>query len=116
MTSRGATQRLERKSWKTSASNQMASVKQEEENTTSDISGSQITHDDLCRKHNKPFEYIHRPHEASSTRKFKGKKIHLKPGKYILRGEPGIDHLDEFSRHIVWGNPVKLYNHNVLRL
>ena len=80
----------------------MASVKQEEANTTSDISGSQITHDELCRKHNKPFEYIHRPREVSSTRKFKG--------------ELGIDHLDEFSRHIVWGNTVKLYNHNVLRL
>ncbi|XP_044371839.1 uncharacterized protein [Triticum aestivum] len=64
----------------------MTAVKQEEADTTSDISGSQITHaEPLCRKHNKPFEYIHRPRKAGSIQKFKGKKIQLKPGKYILR-------------------------------
>ena len=83
-----------------------------------------ITAEPLCRKHNKPFEYIHRPRKAGSIQKFKGKKIQLKPGKYILRGkgyitlliattakwynfiqfnigEPCIHYLDEFSRHIV---------------
>ena len=80
----------------------MTAVKQEEADTTSDISGRQITHaEPLCRKHNKPFEYIHRPRKAGSIQKFKGKKIQLKPGKYILRGEPCIHYLDEFSRHIV---------------
>ena len=101
------------------------------------------TDEPLCRKHNKRYEYIHRPCKASSIQKFKGKKIHLKPGKYILRGksyitllipttltttakrysfiqfnigEPCIHYLDEFSRHIVWGNTVKLYNHNVRAL
>ncbi|XP_044376413.1 uncharacterized protein [Triticum aestivum] len=70
----------------------------------------------LCQKHNKPYEYIHRPHKANSIQKFKGKKIHVKPRKYILRGEPCIHYLDEFSHHIVWGNTVKLYNHNVRTL
>ncbi|XBI94253.1 hypothetical protein VPH35_030937 [Triticum aestivum] len=72
----------------------MAAVKQEEVDTTNDTSGGQITH-------------------ASSIQKFKGKKIHLKPGKFILRGEPCKHYLDEFSRHVVWGNTVRLYNHNV---
>ncbi|XP_044374758.1 uncharacterized protein [Triticum aestivum] len=88
-------------------------VKQEEVDTANDTSGGQITHDEpLCRKHNKRYEYIHRPRKASSIQKFKGKKIHLKPGKYILRGEPCKHYLDEFSRHVVWGNIVRLYNHN----
>ena len=62
----------------------MTAVKQEEADTTGDISGGQITHG-----------------KAGSIQKFKGKKIQLKPGKYILRGEPCIHYLDEFSRHIV---------------
>ncbi|XBI83733.1 hypothetical protein VPH35_092203 [Triticum aestivum] len=85
----------------------MAAVKQEEVDTTNDTSGGQITHDEpLCRKHNKRYEYIHRPR----------KKIHLKPRKFILHGEPCKHYLDEFSRHVVWGNIVRLYNHNVRAL
>ncbi|VAH12653.1 unnamed protein product [Triticum turgidum subsp. durum] len=95
----------------------MAAVKQEEVDTANDTSGGQITHDEpLCRKHNKRYEYIHRPRKASSIQKFKGKKIHLKLGKSILRGEPCKHYLDEFSRHVVWGNTVRLYNHNVRAL
>ena len=101
------------------------------------------TDEPLCRKHNKRYEYIHRPRKASSIQNFKGKKIHLKPGKSILRGknyitlpipsalatatekynfvqfnigEPCNHYLDEFSRHVVWGNTVRLYNHNVRAL
>ena len=101
------------------------------------------TDEPLCRKHNKRYEYIHRPRKAGSIQKFKGKKIQLKPGKYILRGknyitllipsalatttekynfvqfnigEPCKHYLDEFSRHVVWGNTVRLYNHNVCAL
>uniref|UniRef100_A0A453BTH5 Uncharacterized protein n=1 Tax=Aegilops tauschii subsp. strangulata TaxID=200361 RepID=A0A453BTH5_AEGTS len=106
----------------------MAAVKQEEVDTANDTSGGQITHDEpLCRKHNKRHEYIHRPRKASLIQKFKGKKIHLKPGKSILRGknyitlpipsalatatekynfaqfnigEPCKHYLDEFSHHV----------------
>ena len=101
------------------------------------------TDEPLRQKHNKPYEYIHRPRKANSIQKFKGKKIHVKPRKYILRGksyitllipstlattakgynfvqfnigEPCIHYLDEFSHHIVWANTVKLYNHNVRTL
>ncbi|XP_037410855.1 uncharacterized protein LOC119274285 [Triticum dicoccoides] len=50
----------------------MAAVKQEEVDTAKDTSGGQITHDEpLCRKHNKRYEYIHRPRKASSIQKFK---------------------------------------------
>ncbi|XP_037453621.1 uncharacterized protein LOC119324003 [Triticum dicoccoides] len=122
----------------------MAAVKQEEVDTTNDTSGGQITHDEpLRRKHNKRYEYIHRPRKASSIQKFKGKKIHLKPRKFILRGknyitlpvpsdlatttekynfvqfnigEPCEHYLDEFSHLVVWGNTVRLYNHNVRAL
>uniref|UniRef100_M8C0W0 Uncharacterized protein n=1 Tax=Aegilops tauschii TaxID=37682 RepID=M8C0W0_AEGTA len=37
-------------------------------------------------------------------------------GGQITHGKLGIHHLDEFSHHIVCGNIVKLYNHNVHRL
>ncbi|KAF6988068.1 hypothetical protein CFC21_005652 [Triticum aestivum] len=95
----------------------MAAVKQEEVDTTNDTSGGQITHDEpLCRKHNKRYEYIHRPCKASSIQNFKGKKIHLKPRKFILHGEPCKHYLDEFSHLVVWGNTVRLYNHNVRAL
>uniref|UniRef100_A0A8R7US83 Uncharacterized protein n=1 Tax=Triticum urartu TaxID=4572 RepID=A0A8R7US83_TRIUA len=122
----------------------MAAVKHEEVDTANDTSGCQITHDEpLCRKHNKRYKYIYRPCKASSIQKFKGKKIHLRPGKSILRGknyiilpipsalatatekynfvqfnigEPCNHYLDEFSRHVVWGNTVRLYNHNVRAL
>ncbi|KAM3239808.1 hypothetical protein ACQJBY_053475 [Aegilops geniculata] len=95
----------------------MAAVKHEEVDTANDTSGCQITHEEpLCRKHNKRYKYIYRPCKASSIQKFKGKKIHLKPGKSILRGEPCNHYLDEFSRHVVWGNTVRLYNHNVRAL
>ncbi|XP_044369650.1 uncharacterized protein [Triticum aestivum] len=53
----------------------MTAVKQEEADTTSDISGGQITHDEpLCQKHNKPFEYIHRPRKASQSESSKARK------------------------------------------
>ncbi|XBJ20436.1 hypothetical protein VPH35_011268 [Triticum aestivum] len=104
----------------------MTVVKQEEVHTSSDTSGGQITHGNpekhthdclyIAKNHNKPYEYIHRPCKASSIQKFKGRKIHVKSRKYILPGEPCIHYLDEFSHHIVWGNTVKLYNHNVRTL
>ncbi|XBI23376.1 hypothetical protein VPH35_048641 [Triticum aestivum] len=87
----------------------MAAVKQEEVDTAKDTSGGQITHDEpLCRKHNKRYEYIHRPRKASSIQKFKGKKIHLKPGMSILRMS--------LVAMLCGANTVRLYNHNVRAL
>ncbi|XP_037435385.1 uncharacterized protein LOC119302452 [Triticum dicoccoides] len=69
----------------------MTAIKQEEVHRAIDTSGGQITHDEpRCRKHNKPYEHIHCSRKASSTQKFKGKKVHVNPGKYILRANAGM--------------------------
>uniref|UniRef100_M8BNL1 Uncharacterized protein n=1 Tax=Aegilops tauschii TaxID=37682 RepID=M8BNL1_AEGTA len=83
----------------------MAAVKQEEVDTANDTSGGQITHDEpLCRKHNKRHEYIHRPRKASLIQKFKGKKIHLKPGKSILRVTNLYNCFQYFNVHFSTGS------------
>uniref|UniRef100_A0A8R7R4Y0 Uncharacterized protein n=2 Tax=Triticum TaxID=4564 RepID=A0A8R7R4Y0_TRIUA len=100
-------------------------VKQEEHATDSDVEAAytpqaHATYNNhnqfLCKKHKQPFEYIDRPLSSDWIPDYKREEIHLKPGEFIIRGEPCIGYADEFSPYCVYGNEVKLYNNNLKKL